>query len=525
MVLALSLAGCTTPPAEPSAQIVGGWPFRDLSVRADPTAQIEWSLDGTPAGSGPRVPAHEVRPGQEWSVTVTIGGEAATDRIEISDPPGGNVLILLFDDIGIDHVGSYGINPAAPPTPTLDALAAEGIRFTQAYTSPVCSPTRGILITGRHARRTGLGWIADTGTRDFALPLASTTVAEALDDAWPAPWPTSAVGKWHMAGPKAEGVLTHPLDQGFDWFSGSVGNPSYREGRGYHDWDKNTNGVVETSTTYMTTDSIDDAIARTQEMAEPWFLYLALNAAHTPLSPPPPELITTPVSVDDDDNVLFDATVEAMDTEIGRLLEAMGPELLSRTTLIAVGDNGTPEHAVDPPLDPSRAKHTVYEGGVRVPLIITGPHVAEPGSVSDALVHIADLFPTTLHIAGVPLSGPDDALALDLGEPIALDGRSLLPLLLDPRAPGHDELFVEAFFPNGGPPPLEGGINRRALRDEHFKLVRNGSDEQLFELPGPDSLEDGTELHPPFDAIAGDAHARLRAGLDRIEDTILFEGF
>ncbi len=520
------LAGCVEPETDAlSLEILSEGAFRDLRATPSRPASVVWAREGSPEVFADRVPARQVRPGQRWVATATDAIASTSRTIEIPDPPGGNVLIVLFDDIGVDHVGAYGLNPLAPPTPVLDGLAAQGVRFDRAYASPVCSPTRGILLTGRHARRTGLGWIADTGSRDFALPLASLTLAEALDHAWPAPWATSAVGKWHVAGPQAQGVLTHPLDQGFDWFSGSVGNPSYQEGRGYDDWDKNTNGVAGVSTTYTTTDSVDDAIARAQGMPEPWLLYVALHAAHTPLTPPPADLITAQVAEDDDQDTLFDATVEAMDTEIGRMLDTLGPDLLSRTTLIVAGDNGSPEHAVDPPLEPLEAKHTVFEGGVRVPLIVTGPHVAVPGSASDALIHIADLFATTLHIAGVPLTDRPGGLSVDVEEPIAIDGLSLLPMLADPRRTGRASVFVEAFFPNGGPPPVEGGILRRSLIGPRFKLLRNGDSELFFDLGDGVQIDDGEPLLPPLAPDAAAAYGQLRWELDQIEQTLSFEGF
>ena len=497
--------------------------FHDLVATVDPPrAKLSWEVDGAATDFEAVVPAREVRPGQVWTATANVGRFVHSESVEIPPPPGGNVLVLLFDDIGIDHVGAYGVNPAAPPTPTLDRLAEQGVRFDQAYSSPVCSPTRGILLTGRHARRTGLGWIADTGSRDYALPLAALTIPEALDGAWDT-YANSAVGKWHMAGPKYEDVLTHPNDQGFDWYAGTVGNPKYRAGYGYDVWDRNENGVVTESDVYLTTATVDDALDRIATMPEPWFLYVAFNAAHTPLTEPPPELITaelTPLSTTQE---LFDAVVEAMDTEIGRLFDEMGP-VLTRTTVIAVGDNGTPDHAVDPPYTEGRAKHTVYEGGVRVPFIVSGPHVAAPGSVSDALVHVADVFSTTLDIAGVPLTGPEDTLAVDLGELVGVDGRSLLPQLKDPTLPGRTHLYVEGFFPNG--PTTSWSINRRAVRDEQYKVLRNGDgDPQFFDVSDP-SVFEGIELvDEDLDDAMRDARDELIAELESLENSLMFDGF
>lgn len=504
--------------------------IRDLVATTNAsTATIRWQRNGasTPV-VGPVAPARLLTPGDVWTAVATFGDESVSATYTVPAPPGGNVLILLLDDIGVDHVGAYDIGSAPPPTPRMDALAAQGVRFDNAYAAPVCSPTRGVLLTGRHARRTGLGWIADTGARTFGLPLAATTIAEALDYARGDRWSSSAVGKWHVAAPQFPSVLTHPNDQGFDWFAGTVGNPKYADGYGYYRWDRNLNGVITESFTYLTTASVDDALERAAVMPEPWLLYVGFHAAHTPLAPPPPHLTTLVVDEDSGRNALFDATVEALDTEIGRLLDSMDPGVLARTTVILVGDNGTAAHAVDPPLDPEQAKHTIYEGGVRVPLIIAGPHVDVPGGVSDALVYVSDVFATTAEIAGVPLGGPDASLSLDVAPPVVLDGRSLLPQLADPLAPGHSVLYVEAFAPNGD--HAERSIDRRMVRDERYKLLRNGSPanspaSSFHDLWAGNPLDDGPNLLDRQLSTAEQASfARLSAALDFYEATLSFEG-
>jgi arylsulfatase A-like enzyme len=503
--------------------------IRDLVAHcSEPGATFTWERDGAPAGiEGPLVAASGVWPGDVWKVLATApDGRVATASIEVPEPPGGNVLVLLLDDIGVDQVGAYGVNADAPPTPTLDALAAEGLRFDRAYASPVCSPTRGVLLTGRQARRTGLGWIIDTGTRDYALPLASVIVPEALAGSRLGAWADSAVGKWHPAGPQNAGFTAHPNDSGFSWHAGSLGNPPYGAGRGYWDWDKSVNGEVSLSTTYMTTDTVDDALARIDAMPEPWFLYAAFNAAHTPLSAPPPELTTLEVTDASPDGELYDATVEALDAEMGRLLASMDPAVRARTTVMVIGDNGTSEYGVDPPFDPARAKHTVYEGGIHVPFVVTGPHVARPGSASDALVSVTDVFPTIMEIAGVPLGGPDDALVLEGDPPVPLDGRTLLPQLAAPEAAGRALLYVEGFSPNGDHPDYS--LDQRILRGDRYKLMRLGDDpDRLFDLDDPEALEDGEDLLAAgtLDADAEAAWAELAAALDDIEQALVFEGF
>ncbi|MBA2320098.1 MAG: sulfatase-like hydrolase/transferase, partial [Deltaproteobacteria bacterium] len=283
--------------------------------------------------------------------------------------PTGNVLVVVLDDVGVDKIGSYGFNPDAPSTPVFDALAAEGLRFTQAWAQPLCSPTRGSLLTGRHPRRFGIGdAIFDSET--VLLPLSEVTIPEMLRAA-PGTWTSSAVGKWHLAGTRAESYLDHPLDQGFDWAAGSPSNFQLDTVEGavthYMDWDKNTNGVLTRSSDYATTDTADDAIARIEAMPEPWFLYVAFNAGHMPMHVPPAELLSAPIGESATDAEKFGAMVEAADRELGRVLDALQPSVRERTTVFVVGDNGTSRHALDPAFESGHHKGTVYDAGVRVP--------------------------------------------------------------------------------------------------------------------------------------------------------------
>lgn len=495
-----------------------------VAVIDAPGTSFAWERNGEAAWLGPRVPAGQVWPGDVWTVTATPSDRGPSQAtVVIPAPRGGNVLVLLLDDVGVDQVGAYGLNPDAPPTPTLDRLAEEGIRFDQAYASPVCSPSRAILLTGRLPRRTGVGWILDVGDRDYALPHAAVTIPEALRLSRGLTYADSAVGKWHLAGRDAPGYRTHPNDAGFSWYAGALGNPAVLHG-GYDRWQKTTNGVTEESTTYMTTDTVDDALARIAALPEPWFLYVAFNAAHTPLTPPPAALVDVPVHADSPEGVRYDAIVEALDTEIQRLFEGIPADVLARTTTLVLGDNGTSEVGVDPPFDPGRAKHSPYEGGLRIPLIVTGPHVARPGSHSDALVSVADVFPTVMELAGVPVGGPGrfgGLSRLDAASSVDLDGCSLMPhLAADPPA-GRELLYMEAFRPNGA---LTTSRDMRIVRDRRYKLIRRTHrEEELYDLTR--ALEDGPDLlseEPPSDETQA-AWRRLSAALDEMEQRLFFE--
>ncbi|MEN0067399.1 MAG: sulfatase-like hydrolase/transferase, partial [Myxococcota bacterium] len=266
------------------------------------------------------------------------------------------------------------------------------------------------------------------------------------------------------------------------------------------------------------------ALVQLDTLPVPRFLYVPLNAPHTPWTEPPAELFGGPLPPDASDVEQYNAVLQAMDTELGRLVDALD-EQWDRTTVIVMGDNGTPSHAVSGSRDPDRQKHSLFEGGVHVPLIVTGPHVAQPGAVSDALVHVADVMPTVAAIAGVPLSGPRDALELDVGDEVrTLDGQSWLPLLADPKAPGADLIYLESFLPHGEGP--HDGINRRMVSDGDYKLVRTKNSEALYRIDPRDLIDpDGSDLlDRSLDGAAETAFTALTDAMDRLEAEVGYEG-
>ena len=430
-----------------------------------------------------------------------------------SAPTHPNVLLIVMDDVGQDKIGAYNVHPTPPPTPHIDAFAAEGLRFTSAWAYPLCSPTRAALLTGQHTRRLGIGTRIAPNVDHWELWAgAATTIPQLLQSA-PEPWDTSFVGKWHLsAGTHGQDPQHHPELHGFAWSEGSLANlyasltddiPA--DARGYEAWEEIRNGEISWKRTYVTTEAVDDALQRIDRMREPWFLWLALPSIHTPLHVPPPDLYDGPVPLTE--VALVDAMVEAMDAEIGRLLDGLPDEVAERTTVVLVGDNGTSDHGIAPPLDPRRDKGTVYAGGVRVPLIVRGPRVAR-GEVTDALVHAVDLLPTVADLAGIALDEVRDRA----GRPLVLDGRSFVPALRDPDAPGASSLYVESFGPLG-PGPYETWI--AAVRDaDHKYIQRSDGSEELYAVT-PDVLDEGTDLLAAPEAIDGATEAR-RAALETI---------
>ena len=465
---------------------------------------------------------------RKWSfMFLVIGCSQPSDLCEALSSPdvgvtaglGSNVLVVVLDDVGLDKLGAYDAHPSPALTPNLDQIACAGVSFNNAYSNPVCSPTRAAIMTGRHGSRTGIGYWIATSTANYILPLEETTIAERLTA--DSDYTPVALGKWHLTGyghSNSDPAL-HPNEQGFTHYAGSLGNPressdGWDGDLGYQTWEKTTNGVNSINTNYMTSDTTDDAIAQIQSLPEPWFTYVAFNGAHEPIHAPPSGLHTGKVTERSSDLDKYNAMVEATDTELGRLLRSIPEDVLARTTLVVLSDNGTYEEGIEAPWDPLKGKNTLYEGGVNIPMIVTGPHVAQPGRASDALVHVVDVFATVLEIAGInPSATKQD-----------IDGVSFLPVLEDPSIDSVRSLvYAEEFYPNGAPPH---NYHERMLTDGEWKLIRREEGDQITEeLYRLDDWLDGSDF---IEAIGSDpeaarAHSTLSAALDAQVVELSFE--
>jgi arylsulfatase B len=381
-----------------------------------------------------------------------------------------NILLIIADDLGADSsslCNSTNAGASLPPTPNIQALARDGVVFRNAYANPVCSPSRACLLTGRYAFRHGVGNVV-TGPGSAMLSATEFTLPKAFAaDAAPS-YQLAQFGKWHL-----HTAANSPLTVGgWPHFAGSLTAALAN----YTNWTKTINGVTELNhATYATTDLVNDARAWIQARGQqPWFAWVAFNAAHAPLHKPPnslhgyDSLSGTQQDISARPRPYFEAMAEAMDTEIGRLLAVVDR---ANTHIIFLGDNGTPGDVIQPPYRVGRAKGTLYEGGIRVPLLIAGPAVVNPGRTNSALVHAVDLFATILELAGMNITS-------SIPTNVVLDSRSLMPALRDQSEAAryvYDELFGDGF---GGP-----SAQGRALRDEQFKLLRfaNGR-EELYDL-------------------------------------------
>ena len=353
-----------------------------------------------------------------------------------------NVLIIVGDDMGYADIGFHGCKDI--PTPSLDGLAAAGVRFTSGYVSgPYCSPTRAGMLTGRYQTRFGHEFNPDT---TGGLPLTEKTLADRLKAVG---YRTGLVGKWHL-GHDAE---YQPLKRGFDEFYGFLGGAhSYVEKQGVM---RGTEQVNELD--YLTDAFGREAVAFIDKhKSEPWFLYLAFNAVHTPMHATDERLAKFP-NEKDEKRRKYNAMMLAMDEAIGKVRAKLKETGLEKDTIVMfIADNGGPTMAAtaqnaarNEPLRGS--KRTTLEGGIRVPFLICWPAQLKP-SVYDKPAIQLDLTATVLAAAGVKVSA-------DWKQ----EGVDLLPYLKGEKSgTPHDALYWRFG-------------EQMAIREGDYKLVRYDS--------------------------------------------------
>lgn len=472
-----------------------------------------------------------------------------------------DVLVVVLDDVGVDLVGEYAGQYAGatkPCTPHLDALASRGVRFTNCWASPICSPSRAMLLSGRRPATTGVGTVTQAGNpASVGLSVDVPTLADVFQSVAPGVACTGAVGKWHVADETQ--WPTHPLELGFSSWSGSWFNlnvPSSVSPNcfdvSYCDWCKATSTPFGASAEphyakYATADTTDEATVLLQEFAglsTPWFLYVAYNSTHLPFDCPSACGVPCPntacsdcavCSSAGDDVSLARAMTEVLDAEFGRLLAAVD---LERTLVVVIADNGTQPSAVPPPFVPTHAKVSPYQGGVNVPLIVWAPHCATTGGREcHELVSATDLFATAADFAQIPLA--PDPLRDSVSFARCIDPRYDLSGAA-PRQLVYTEMFTPNFTPDSeGRPPLGYVATQhvRAVRDARYKLIEknrysfdnpntpNGTALELYELGfgpdvgdpavGPDPFEQHDLLASgaPLDPDAQAAFAALQEAL------------
>jgi len=313
-----------------------------------------------------------------------------------------NILFIISDDQGLDASSQYSISDDLPQTPNLDELAKQGLTFENMWATPACSTTRGTIITGKYGINSGVTTVPATLSNEHEVLqqyLKRNTETENYQSA--------VFGKWHLNG---GGNDTHPNDVGIDYYAGNLGNLS-----DYYNWSLTTNGVTENSTDYHSTKITDLAINWLNQQTSPWFAWVAYSAPHSPFHLPPEalhnrDLSDSAAAINNNKRAYYLAAIEAMDSEIGRLFNAMDQATRDNTIIIFIGDNGTPKNVIDTvTYNTSHGKGSLYQGGIAVPFIVSGNGVTRINERESALISATDLYATVAEIAGVPTTKVHDS--------------------------------------------------------------------------------------------------------------------
>ena len=399
-----------------------------------------------------------------------------------------NIVLLLADDLGYGELGCQG-HPEIP-TPHIDSIARNGVRFTQGYvTAPYCSASRAGLLTGKYQTRFGYEFNpvgALNEDPDAGLPVSERTLADHLHDTG---YATGLIGKWHLGGT----AKYHPYRRAFDEFfgflheghyfvpppyhgvttmlrrrtlpTGGKGRWTSRDGQlvlsthlGYDEPDYDADnpiyrgGQPVEEHTYLTDALTREAVDFIDRNAErPFFLYLAYNAVHSPLQGADAYMRKF-AHIDDIQRRIFAAMLSNLDDSVGSVLQKLREEGLEDDTLIFfISDNGGPTRELTSSNAPLRGeKGQVYEGGIRVPFLLQWKGQLPPGATYDKPVISLDVFATASQVA-------------EHAAPTGIDGVDLLPYLTDKR----DERPHESLFWRLG--------NRTAIRAGDWKLLKNPS--------------------------------------------------
>ena len=392
------------------------------------------------------------------AVLVLCGAVSAAGQVQSIDLQRPNVVLIVTDDVGYGDFGAYGETDIR--TPNVDRLAREGVKLTDFYAAPVCTPTRAALITGRYQQRVGLEEaLPSAGPRDRGLPATGRSLPQLLNKNG---YATGLIGKWHL-GWKPE---FSPNEHGFDYFfgfkSGAIDFYTHESANGMHDLFENAAAVHVDG--YMT-DLITARAVRfiEQHAATPFFLDVSYNAAHWPFQPPdryskaarvgPQGPLDEPAPTRQD----YAAMLERADQGVGQILQTLARVGVERNTLVIfTNDNGGEWLSRNTPL--SDRKGTLWEGGIRVPAIFRWPGRLPAGRSSSQPAIFMDLTATILAATSTPV--PREA---------RLEGIDLLPIL------------------KGQAPPLERTFfwrtrTQKAVRRGEWKLLVQGDAMYLFNL-------------------------------------------
>lgn len=405
-------------------------------------------------------------------------GEENNNPVTTSTP---NILLLIADDVSKDPIPNYSEGTTKATMPILQGLMNTGITFDNTWAYSVCSPTRASIITGKYGINTGVIEVGDEiSTSEVSL---QKYISDHTNDAYA----TAIFGKWHISNNTNDAEI-----MGVDHFVG------IRSGgvQDYYSWPLIENGNSTTTTDYSTSKLTDLAIDWKALQTKPWFLWMAYNAPHTPFHLAPTELHsqgnlpTDEASIDANPLPYYLSALEALDTEIGRLINSMSDEEKANTIIIFIGDNGTPGQVAQNPYGRRTAKGSLYQGGINVPLVVSGLGVNRMGEREAALINVTDLYTSIANMAGV--SGTS-----------IHNSQSFYNLLTDENAAKRDYVYSEK----------EDGYT---IRNATYKYIKYDDGTEEFYNLSTDAYEDTNLIGTTLSASATAAKEALIAELSRI---------
>ena len=404
-------------------------------------------------------------------LSLALGGLLAASAAFAADKP--NIVFILADDLGIGNVGCYGADKTVK-TPNIDALARSGTRYTNAYTVPLCGPSRAAILTGRYAFRTGATNQDATGEIKQS---AEKFLPQILK---PAGYVSSMIGKWGQ-------LPLGPADFGFDDHLKFTGSGTY-----WNTQDKGKKYLVNGKTVELPDKVyLPDVMHRhavdfiTRHREKPFYLYYSLSHIHAEILPTPD---SAPGSKD-----LYADNIAYMDKLVGQLVVELDRlKLREKTVIVFFGDNGTGGNYAERstvngrPL--SGAKGDMLEGGGLVPMIVNWPGKTPAGKISTDMVDSTDFVPTFAALAGAAL--PADRV---------IDGRSLAPQFRGEKGQPRDWAFVQL-------------ARSWYVRETGWKLNQAG---ELFDMSGAPWEEKLVAANSTAPAAIA-ARKRLQAALDQL---------
>jgi len=404
-------------------------------------------------------------------IAVLGASEACAENLSGSRP---NIILIITDDQGYGDIACHGNSLVV--TPHLDRIHRESTRLTDFHVSPTCAPTRAALMTGRHEFKSG---VTHTIMERERLSLSATTIAQVLQRAG---YATGIFGKWHLGDEPAYQPGRRGFDEVFIHGGGGIGQ-TYPGSCGDAPGNKYFNPAIlhndkfELTQGYCTDVFFNTAmrwIADRSDEDVPFFAYICTNAPHEPLVSPGPEYDAHYVgrSIEgrslNDADVAYYSMITNIDENIGRLLQQLQESGIERETLLVfMTDNGgTRTHLFS--VGMRGRKVTPYQGGTRVPSFWYWPGKLQAGCDVNQLTAHIDVFPTLAALAG---ANPSDE--------VTTDGRSLIPLLTDPKANWPDRnLFVHVGRWEQGQADASKHTGC-AVRNERFRLI---NDKELFDI-------------------------------------------